>query len=91
MLFHVTARHNPENCPDAFPDKKRSGVGTADAVRATGVRVIAAYHDGPGHTTYFIVETDSAEKLSNFLMPAAAIGICEIRPVTDMLAKAVKV
>ena len=87
MLFHVTASHSPENCPDTFPDKKRAGVGTAEAVRATGVKVIAAYHDAPGHTTFFIVETDSAEKLNQFLMPAAAIGKCEVKPVTDMLSR----
>ena len=40
MLFHVTTTHSAENCPDAYPEKMKTGVGTSETVELTGVKVV---------------------------------------------------
>ena len=41
---------------------------------------------GPSHTLYFVVETDSVEKLFQLFFPTLPIARAEVRPVEDSLA-----
>ena len=48
--------------------------------------MVGAWADAPAHTVYFVVETDSAEKVQEFLGPAFEIGRAETRVVADAKA-----
>ena len=87
MLFHVTHVHTHETCPAKPGDfelaKQTFGrVLTPEHAQKAGVNLVASYVDAPAHTVYFIVEADSTEKLSFFLMPLLKLGSAEIRPVS---------
>ncbi len=60
MLFHVTLRHNPEDCPGRNPDKARaSRVHFAEREarqRELGYQVRAFVGAWPGHLEYALVE-----------------------------------
>ncbi|HET7481280.1 MAG TPA: hypothetical protein VFK89_00330, partial [Actinomycetota bacterium] len=59
MLFFVKQVHTPENCP-ARLDKGPDALFDADA---PGVNVRYGVADVPGHTLYFLVETDDVTSL----------------------------
>lgn len=84
MLFHITHVHTPETCPGKDPEKMRNTFGKmiSDA-EEIGVKVVGVWVDGPAHTVYFVVETDSAEKLFNLHQPTLDIASADIRPVQD--------
>jgi len=52
--------------------------------RRTGTKLLGCYADAPAHSTYFIVEADTAEKVGAFLAPLLKLGFAEIRPVTNL-------
>jgi hypothetical protein len=87
MLFHITHVHSPESCPAHDPERARSTFGKIlTGAEQIGVKLIGAWVDAPAHTGYFVVEADTAEKLSDLLYPALTIGHAEVRPVEDSLA-----
>jgi hypothetical protein len=87
MLFHVTHVHSPETCPAHDPQRVRSTLGKVlGSAEEIGVKLIGVYAEAPGHRMYFIVETDTVEKLEDLFFPALSIGHAEIRPVTDAVA-----
>ncbi len=49
------------------------------------MKLLCSYADAPAHTTFFIVEADSAEKVGAFLLPILKLGSAEIIPVTDLV------
>ena len=87
MLFHVTHVHSPESCPAHDPELVRDTLGKLlTGAEQSGVKLVGAWADGPGHTLYFVVETDSASKLFDLFYPTLRMGSAEIRPVEDTLA-----
>ena len=87
MLFHITHTHSPESCPYHNPEKARDTFGKVLASgKEPGVNLIGAWVDAPAHTVYFVVETDSAEKIEELLAPAIEIGQAETRVVIDAVA-----
>lgn len=87
MLFHVTHVHSPESCPAEDPERARSTIGKMlSGAEEAGVKLIGAWVDAPGHAFYLVVDTDSADKLTDFFFPALTIGHAEVVPVEDALA-----
>jgi len=87
MLFHITHVHAPETCPYNNPEKARATFGKIMAnAEQLGVKLVGAWVDAPAHTAYFVIETDSAQKIEEFLAPAFEIGRAETRVVADTLA-----
>ena len=73
MLFHITHIHSPESCPYHNPEKARDTFGKVLASgKEPGVNLIGAWVDAPAHTAYFVVETDSAEKIEELLASGSA-------------------
>jgi len=88
MLFHVKHTHTFQSCPAGhgpeMPAKTFGTIVRAEHATETGVKVLGMYADAPAHTTYFIIDADSAEKVGKFLLPILLIGTAEITPVTDL-------
>ena len=88
MLFHVKHVHTFETCPAGrgpeMPAKTFGTIVRPEHAKETGVKVLGMYADAPAHTTYFILDADSAEKIGKFLLPILLIGTAEIAPVTDL-------
>ena len=84
MLFHITHVHSPETCPYHDPQKARAtfGVMLRDAEKL-GVRIAGVWVDAAAHTLYMVVDTDSAQKLEEFLAPGLEIGYAETSVVED--------
>nr|MDO8132638.1 hypothetical protein [Candidatus Njordarchaeum guaymaensis] len=90
MLFHVEHVHTHETCPGVLgdPELVRKTFGTVVSDEHTGrvgVKLRSSYADAPAHTTFFIIEADSAEKVGAFLLPLMKLGSARIRPVTDLV------
>ena len=87
MLFHITHIHSPESCPYHNPEKARDTFGKVlVGGKELGVNLIGAWVDAPAHTAYFVIETDSAEKIEELLAPAIEIGRAKTRVVVDAAA-----
>ena len=78
MLFHITQRHTPENCP--YQSGGSRSLFDADA---PGVKLLGYYLAFPEHTIFLIVETDDVAKLSAFLAPGAKRTTCDVTVVSD--------
>jgi len=84
MLFHITHVHTPETCPYHNPEKARATFGKMlGSAEQLGVRLVGVWFDAPAHTLYIVVETDSAQKIEQFLAPGLEIGCAETRIVQD--------
>ena len=81
MLFHVTVDHSPETCPvvNNTPEKRI----TAEGAEKGGVKLMLALGARAQHCTIFVVETDSINKLYDFLNPALSWAKCDIMPVRE--------
>jgi hypothetical protein len=81
MLFHVTVDHIPETCPvvNNTPEKRI----TAEGAEKGGVKLMLALGARAQHCTIFVVETDSINKLYDFLNPALSWAKCDIMPVRE--------
>ena len=84
MLFHITHIHTPETCPYRNPEKARATFGKMlGSAEQLGVELVGVWVDVPAHTLYIVVETDSAQKIEEFLAPGLEIGCAETRIVQD--------
>ena len=87
MLFHITHIHTPETCPYGDPEKTKGTFGKMmSSAEQLGVKLVGAWVDAPAHTVYLVVETDSVQKIEEFLTPALKIGHAETRVVSDAAA-----
>ena len=87
MLFYVTHVHKEELCPAHRPEKARATFGKIlSSAEQNVVTLVRAWVDGPAHTVYLVVDTDSVEKLSDLFYPALSVAHADIRPVEDALA-----
>ncbi len=84
MLFHITARHDHVTCGRKNP----SGSPVRKFVEASGkAKMVGVWVDGPSHTVYAVVETDSAEAIREVCDGLMDIGPVEVRPVLDLVAR----
>ncbi len=83
MLFHITAKHDHVTCPRK--DQSRSPV--RKFVGADQVKTIGVWIDGPSHTLYAVVESDSTTAIREACDGLMDIGPVEVRPVTDLAAR----
>jgi Protein of unknown function (DUF3303) len=78
MLFHIEQTHAPADCPYG-----KGGFRSLFDEQADGVKVRGYWLSFPQHTTFILVEADSAASLNAFLKPGAATCLAEITPVTE--------
>ncbi len=84
MLFHITARHDHVTCPRKKDPSRRI---VRQLIEGSGKgKTLGAWVDGPSHTIYAIVETDSAEAIREVCDGLMDIGPVEVRPVRDIAA-----
>jgi uncharacterized protein with GYD domain len=78
----IVSKHTAEMCPGGIvrPDKD-SFRKIGDAFKESGVKLIEAYHNGPGHEFYFVIEADTNEALNNAVEPLRITGDVRIVPV----------
>ena len=85
MLFHITAKHDHLTCGRKNP----AGSAVRKFVEATdNVKMVGVWIDGPSHTVYAVVETDSAEAIRDVCDGLMDGGPVEVRPVIDRLKRA---
>jgi hypothetical protein len=95
MLFYVNAKHSVETCPggNIHPDKEFT-TKVSDALKRSGVTVVASFVDAPGHEYHFFIEAETNEALNNAVEPFRLIGDVWINPVMrfdDTIAWAKKI
>ncbi len=82
MLFHITARHDHVTCPRKKDPSRRI---FRQLIEGPGKgKTLGAWIDGPSHTIYAVVETDSAEAIREVCDGLMDIGPVEVRPVRDI-------
>ncbi len=82
MLFHVKHTHVWESCPYHDPERAKNTFGKAMAgIAESDVELVGAYVDAAAHTTYLILDADSAQQIEEALAPVIDIGWAETRPV----------
>jgi hypothetical protein len=87
MLFHIIHVHTAETCPYGDQERTKATFGrTMSSAEHLGVKLVGAWVDAPAHTVYLIVETDSVQKIEEFLAPVLKLGIADIRAVSDAAA-----
>jgi hypothetical protein len=79
MLFHVTQRHEPRDCPYG-----KGGSTSLFDGESKDVTVVGYWLSFPQHTTFLVVETDDVQHLHAFLLPGAGVTTCAITPVSDL-------
>jgi len=82
----IIAKHTAELCPGGMvrPDKEFSAK-LEKNMKESKVKVVGGYLDAPGHTWYFIVETDSNIALNNAVEQLRLTGEVVIVPVLEFL------
>ena len=82
MLFMIVARHTAKFCPGGLvrPDKEFIKK-TEASMKQSGVKLIDAYMDAPGHVFYFVLETDDNAALNIAVEPLRLVGEVTINPV----------
>ncbi len=84
MLFHITARHDHVTCPRKKDPSRRI---FRQLIEGSGKgKTLGAWVDGPSHTIYAVVETDSAEAIRDVCDGLMDIGPVEVKPVRDIAA-----
>lgn len=84
MLFHVKHTHSWETCPYNDPVRARETFGKALAgIMESDVELIGAFVDAPAHTTFLVLDANSAAEIEEALAPVIDIGWAETRPVVD--------
>jgi hypothetical protein len=83
MVYH---KHTAEMCPGGkiHPDKEFLNK-LLNQIQESGVNLVGAYLDGPGHRFYILIETDDSSKLNVSIEQLRLTGDTnEIIPVMDM-------
>ena len=83
MRFHATLTHAPESCPGP-----RGGAPVTDwpgRAKEVGIELIAAVQCQPGHSHFFVVETDDYAKLHELFQPFQGIAKADFTPVRDLM------
>ncbi len=80
MLFHITAKHDHITCPRKDPSKRPSATLAKDVA---GVRKIGVWVDGPSHTIFAVLESESAEAIRDACEGLMDIGSVDVRLVRE--------
>jgi len=84
MLFHVKHTHTWDACPYHDADRAKATFGAAMAgIMESDVELVGAYVDAPAHTTFLILDAQSADQIEEALAPVIDVGWAETRPVVD--------
>lgn len=84
MLFHVTHTHSWEACPYHDPDRARETFGKALAgIAGSDVELVGAWVDAPAHTTFLVLDAESAVQIEEALAPVIDIGWAQTRPIVS--------
>ena len=79
MLFHITARHDHVTCPrKTDPSRRPSTILSKDVA---GVKTVGVWVDGPSHTVYGVLESDSPEAIREACEGLMDIGAVDVRLV----------
>ena len=84
MLFHITAKHDHLTCTRKNPS---GGVVRKFAQESGSVKTVGVWLDGPAHTIYAVVESDSAEAIREACDGLMDIGPVEVRVVRDFATR----
>jgi uncharacterized protein DUF3303 len=70
MLFLIDHKHTADLCPAGIlhPDREFL-MKVEEKAKSSGIRLVDAYLDGPGHHFYFVVEAEKSEQLATFITP----------------------
>ena len=83
-MFHVKHTHTWDACPYHDPERAKATFGAAMAgIMDSDVGLVGAYVDGPAHTTFLILDAQSADQIEQALAPVIDVGWAETRPVVD--------
>jgi hypothetical protein len=86
MLFHVIHSHTAELCPAGNKELVKNTWGKVFASAGEiGIKIVGSYVNAPAHTLYFIIDSDSVEKIERFFTPVLKMGETEINPVSNAL------
>ncbi len=82
MLFMIVASHTVEMCPGGTvnPDKEFIKK-TEESMKKSGVKLLDAYMDAPGHVFYFVLEATDNASLNIAVEPLRLVGDVSIIPV----------
>jgi hypothetical protein len=80
MLFHITARHDHMTCPRKDPSRRPTAALSKDLA---GVKKVGVWVDGPSHTIYAVLESDSAEAIREACEGLMDIGSVDVRLVRE--------
>ena len=85
MIFHVKHVHSWEACPYHDPERAKATFGKAlgGLAAGNGAKLLGGYVDAAAHTTFLLVEADSAVAIEEALSPIIDLGWAETRPVVD--------
>ena len=84
VLFHVTHTHSWDACPYHDAEKAAATFGKAlKGVSETGATLVGAWVDGPAHTTFLVIDADSADQIEMALAPIIDVGHAVTQPVVD--------
>ena len=78
MLFHITARHDHLTCPRKDASRRPSVLLSKGLA---GVKTVGLWVDGPSHTIFAVLESDSAEAIREACEGFMDIGSVEVRLV----------
>ena len=81
MLFHITQTYSPTNCSAHDPERQAAFRQTMATAADRGVQIKGAYVDGLGHSTFIVVEAESALALARVFYPVLEFGHYNVRPV----------
>jgi len=90
VLFQIIHKHTVDRCYSAAGYGSSRFMDTIAKLFSkkfhndTGVTIVNAVIDGPGHCMYMIVETDDHQKLTHFIEPIHDAEN-EVVPVSDMM------
>ena len=89
MLFHITAKHDHVTCTRKTDPSRRI---FRQLLEGSGKgKTLGAWVDGPSHTIYAILETDSHEAIRDVcdgLMDMGPVDVRPVRDIADILKKA---
>lgn len=80
-LYLMQHTHTAETCPRNNPEMVRALANHVTQANAEkyGVKILADWVDEPQHTVILVLEADSPDKATNFVLPFLQVGSITIR------------
>lgn len=82
MLFLVTQKHTPENCPIDAGGREALH---ADPKKVPGLKVVTAFAAYSEHVLYYLVEASDYDTVEKFLTPGFKRCTSVIAPVSKFM------